>query len=187
MRILNSNVYKILLLLLILTACQTGYNKNNCNDTFTDTEQFVVQDSLISDFEYYQRKVYFGHTKAENDTSRWIDLIKIYHISNLCDTNLVITFPFYRKEWEGGNYLKENEQNSLEFIFVTIAGNAAYSENYFEFLPESESYVYLKRCYHTKKENIWEEYSIPLSINIDKIDSLTINHLFTIEENYDNL
>jgi hypothetical protein len=44
------------------------------------SKKFIVQDSLITNNNFFKRVVYFGYTKKDKDTTKWNDVIKICHI-----------------------------------------------------------------------------------------------------------
>ncbi|SHF93297.1 hypothetical protein SAMN05444362_11266 [Dysgonomonas macrotermitis] len=146
---------------------------------------FLVQDSLVTYLGPIKRVVNQGYSKNSNDTLKWDDIIKIYHISG-SDTILEDNITFLRQENEGRILLMDNslipdetvDENSF-IIQTAISDKGNFSENAFTFNNEKKKYEFVKRVnYMDYMSNdtlgIKTVYFIKNTINIDSTEMHSI-------------
>lgn len=150
---------------------------------------FLIQESLVADFDSIKRIVYLGYTKNMNDTSKRNDILKIYHIKGN-DTILRNEITFIRLKFEQKILLMDKSEipdetvNKNSFIIYTaISSNSFFSENTFTFNRQMNKYEFIKRVnfmYYFKPDTLALKTVFFIKNKID-IDSTEMNSIFRTE------
>jgi hypothetical protein len=159
------------------------------NKQIKSNKKYIIQDSLIIKNKYFNRFIYFGYVKNKNDSTKWNDLIKIYHI-NKKDTIFKTEFIFYRQNEEilflsNKSFIPYVKIGIYDFIIRTSLSNKGnYSENIFSFNSKNNKYYFNKRI-NFMESNSKDTLGLKTIFQIDKIipsiDSLILDSIFKKE------
>ncbi len=150
---------------------------------------FLVQDSLITDLDSIKRIVYLGYSKNRNDTLKWNDIIRIYHLK-WNDTILKNDITFLRQENEGRILLMDKSLIPNEAVIgnsftiqTAVSNKGNFSDNIFVFNCIINKYEFIKRVNYMdyiNKDTLALKTIFPIKNKVN-IDSTEMNSIFKRE------